>query len=115
MFASIEPKVRREHYESLLKTYTNSLLSTLQKYHYSGRHPTHEEIVAEMERIAYFRLTLVGVFHAVMTAEGTDAMDIEKVLTSDHSNGFSKQIHNSNIYKERMGPELLILEERGLI
>ncbi|XP_066905760.1 uncharacterized protein [Halyomorpha halys] len=114
MFASIEPKIRREHYESLLRTYTNSLLLTLQKYHYSGSLPTHEEIAAEMERISFFRLTLVGVFHAVMTAEGTDALDMEKLLLSDGSIGFGKDLY-SDMYKQRMGPELLKLEEQGHI
>ncbi|CAH1399897.1 unnamed protein product [Nezara viridula] len=115
MFASIEPKLRRAHYDSLLRTYTNSLLSTLQKYHYSGRQPTYEEIAAEMERIAFFRLALVGVFHPVMTAEGTDAMDLEKVLGSDGSDGFNEHLYTSDIFKERMGPEFLKLEEQGLI
>nr|XP_024214364.1 uncharacterized protein LOC106684911 isoform X2 [Halyomorpha halys] len=115
MFTSIEPKIRRENYEHLLRTYTNSLLSTLQKYHYSGRLPTHDKIAAEMERIAFFRLTLVGPLHAIMTAEGTDAMDMEKLLSSGGSSGFGKDLYNSESYKQRMGPELLMLEKQGLL
>ncbi|KAE8573450.1 uncharacterized protein [Halyomorpha halys] len=114
MFNSIEPKLRREHYESLLKTYSNSLLSTLQKYRYSGRLPTHEEIAAEMERIAFFRLIVVGVSHPIMTAEGTNALDMDELFGSGGTSGIGKDIYTET-YKQRMGPEFLKLEEQGLI
>ena len=111
IYLSVEPSIRRNHFDNLIDHYHQSLILTLCKYQYVGKHPTLEELKNEFERVSFFGLSMFAVRHAVVTSYASDTMNLEKILKTNGEEGVNTQIYNDQALIKKMGPDLKYIVE----
>ncbi|CAH1406814.1 unnamed protein product [Nezara viridula] len=114
MYLSIRPAVRRENYNFLLKTYHDSLVRSLDKFGYSGKKPTLEDITASMKHLEFFGLSIFASIYAGLSGESTTAFDSEKLLKTEGAEGFDEETLMEPGIIEKIGPDLIDLVEKYL-
>ncbi|XP_014278682.1 uncharacterized protein [Halyomorpha halys] len=109
MYLSIEPSVRRENFNLLIKTYHDSLLNTLNKYQYRGNKPDLEEILAGMEKYNFvgLYLHLTRYPNLFMSEDVGKQIDIQKLLETGGKEGYALELFKPDpALVDGMGAEL---------
>ncbi|KAK9512720.1 hypothetical protein O3M35_001085 [Rhynocoris fuscipes] len=113
--SSVQPDVRRRHFDKLLNIYVNSLKSTLAIYGMEDCSPTIDQINKELERIEYYGLVITLIMLPIVVAEGTDAFNMEELnIDGDPLEAFNPQNYKNERYKSAVQPELKAWFKKGL-
>ena len=110
---SIQPEVRRKNLKFLLEFYHDSLISTLEKYGYTGSKPSFEEIEQVMERLSFYSFSMLAFLLPVMTFEASkEAFDVQKIYLSKGEEGYNMDIYKAEGLIEKLGPDLEYLVQK---
>ncbi|XP_014275093.1 uncharacterized protein [Halyomorpha halys] len=112
MYFGMQPAIRRENYEFLLRTYHDSLIRSLDKFGFTGKRPTLEDISNSMKRLELFGLSIFVTGYAGLISKSTKAFDVEKLLETDGKEGFDEEILKEPGITEKMGPDIIDLVEK---
>ncbi|BES90290.1 Hypothetical protein NTJ_03098 [Nesidiocoris tenuis] len=111
---SVVPKVKREKRPILLKAYHEALVKNLELYQYSGYVPTLEDIENESRRIEFGHFAL-STFSPLMSADTTEAFDMEKLMTHPPEEVIKREVFISSNVKENLGEDLKHFSAIGVI
>ncbi|XP_014274322.1 uncharacterized protein [Halyomorpha halys] len=112
IYLGVRPAVRRSNYQLLLKTYYDSLVRTLDQFGFAGSKPTFEAISATMKRFEFLGLVFFAVLYPIMACSSTEAMDVEKLITTDGKEGFNEDVLREPEMVEKLGPDIIELVEK---
>ncbi|CAH1406811.1 unnamed protein product [Nezara viridula] len=112
LYLGIQPSVRRNNYELLLKTYHDSLVRTLEKFGFTGAKPTLEEITDTMNLLEFFGMVLFVSIYPALICSSTEGFDLEKIFSNDEEGGLNKDILTEPGMVEKLGPDIIDFVER---
>ncbi|CAH1406810.1 unnamed protein product [Nezara viridula] len=112
LYLGVQPSVRRNNFQLLLKTYYDSLVRTLDKFGFTGTKPTLEEITNTMNRLEFVGLAKFVSIYYGLTCSSAEAFDLEKILTTDGEEGFNEDILREPGMIEKLGPDIIDFVER---
>ena len=106
MYTSTQPPVRRENYKRLLDCYHSSLVSTLERYGYTGTTPSFGAIEEAMDRLSFFGMSLFAAAHPVISCQTSKALDFNRLFETEGKEGTFIDPYIEEGMKEKIGHDL---------
>ncbi|CAH1406877.1 unnamed protein product [Nezara viridula] len=114
LYMAVDPFVRRENFDLILKTYHNSLVNTLDKYNFQGNKPDLEEIKDGMEKFSFMGLILFLAWHPkLLKLEKLEELrDVEKIAATEGKEGYADELFYPEILEKNIGPDIIAFLNR---
>ncbi|XP_014274328.1 uncharacterized protein [Halyomorpha halys] len=114
LFYSIMPSIRRSNLELLLKCYHGSLIQSLDKFGYTGKKPTLEDLTLEFERVSFLGYCLYCSEFPALVTDLMDGYDIGGVMDDGSEGGYSMDVYKDERLIDKIGPDIRIFAEKFL-
>ncbi|CAH1406875.1 unnamed protein product [Nezara viridula] len=113
-YLAVDPFVRRENFDLILRTYHNSLVNTLDKYNFQGNKPDLEEIKDGMEKYSFMGLMLSLTWHPnfLQSEKMEELRDFDKIAATEGKEGYADEGFHPEILEKNIGPDIIAFVDR---
>ncbi|CAH1406876.1 unnamed protein product [Nezara viridula] len=114
LYLAVDPCVRRDNFDLILKTYHNSLVNTLDKYNFQGNKPDMEEIRNGMEKYSFMGLILSLTWHPnlLQSEKREELRDYKKIAATEGMEGHADEGFLPQVLERSLGPDIIAFVDK---